>query len=974
MQATMNSNAVNAKPTPSSLSSSPPLRDLLAVDSVSDVTAFLLSECIADNPDARLQAFSEIVSHVSKRYTGDLSKATSFDSATTRCSQESGSPLDASRWKWADVLMRGVTDPWSRIRVICLSPMADLILSEVHEASSQLELAKSEQSPVVVSECARSSHSADVPSRRHSTGKLDQKRRASETTGKEWQRSLTNCKKHAPPPLAPLSTFSASTPLDYLWHYWEKTTRWYEHDGIVRLLVKVYGRSRTIPGAALRSDESGLRTLLFKVLFPAFRDPQLPVRESAAALLGVLVDRDRASPISPAIVSFIVDHVSSTLARVSVPTCSRSPLSPSDQGNTRVLEGNLLALVVLVDMSVIQVADSSMMPLLLRLASYPASSVRQYIAQILRPPSPPVFVYLMEYLCKFDGLKPHRSEADDESEEGDEDAGDGELNWQRQETVLMALQQHFLNVAAIRATTQDWVYASAYSEHVLALLRSATPLLVVFRAMHSPRFEVARMGTQLFPLLLQSCIRFLPLEDLPRICEACCVADGCMQKELSALQAQGDAEALSKAQLSMATLVMPGLWFYLAVRRIEMELTGGPRGEVERLIRPYATLGCVAFASQAHRSRDDADNASTTTTTAPCVASTCALLVLTAYFARAMEPAEWHCCVEEVLKPSWWADLLSNPVRREQVRFGPDFVRAVHHCGTPAQSQRIVELIPTLAAALADAQTHQQCLIISMIRVAVSAQACINAPMDERAMAYVYHDVYAAPALTEGGEATPLGHTWLKLFAPTQDAIPTTVFWGSPEKETTSGEARIVIHRDSDVFRAIDAVCLKDLFQSTKTEHSVLRELRSLMTSLARLSAHRRNCSNVGGKSGDDSSDVDWYALSLKSIFGRLDRVCPRWRERAAAEDDDGDTAANGEAAGVEEEDDDDVCWDDWDDDDDDADGCAQGIYEAAAIKNAVSMVTTLSEWVAANSHDSGRNVNATNARFHKEFKALGIK
>lgn len=555
---------------------------------------------------------------------------------------------------------------------------------------------------------------------------------------------------------------------------------------------------------------------------------------------------------------------------------------------------------------------------------------------------------------------------------------------------MMALQQHYLNIAAVRATTRDWLHASSRSDDILAIMRTNTPLSVVFHAMHSPRFEVARMGAQLFPLLLQSCVRFLLPSDMPRVCEACCGAEGCVQQELNRLQLQGDVATLAKAQSSIATHVMPGLWFYLAVRRIEAEVTGrspraaaahGSRAEVETMIRPYATLEHITYACQPH-----ASGACT-----PCVASTCALLVLTAYHARVMEPAEWHRCVNVVLQPSWWEELLSNPVRREQVRFGPDFVRTVHHCGTPEQSQCIVELIPTLTAALANAQTHQQCLIIAMIRVAVSVHACSQAPMDERAMAYVYHDVYAAPALTEGGEATPLGHTWLKLFAPTQDAIPTSVFW-RPTEKGAGGEVKIVIRRDSDVFRALDTVCFKEIFQSTKTEVSVLRELRTLMMSLSRLGMHKPCCSSSvevsrsvtegeiavndeGGKEEKEEEavgDVDWYSLSLEAVFGRLDKVCPRWRERTYKADEDG-AGEDEEAEEGEEEEDGDVCWDDWDDDEEDADGCAQGIYEAEALKSAVNIVSTLRDWVATRSHN-GRTLRETDERFDSELKALNIK
>ncbi|KAK7199977.1 hypothetical protein NESM_000046200 [Novymonas esmeraldas] len=896
----------------------PQLSHLLAADSVSGVLIFLAQDAIVDDPDARLLALGEVFAHIHALPATDVAAP-------------SPPPLHGPRWRWADVVMRGVTDPWSRIRSLAAPVMADLLTAEV-------ELVQRRRRRHGSGSC--NSSAAPTPS----SGTP----RSSSATAATTPRGVRKGRKGEPQAAAAsASPESVSGPLDYVWRRWRGTTLWYEQDGIVRVLAKLYNRSGTPAGDALRTDEAGLRCLLLNIVFPALRNPQLPVRESAAVVLGILADRRRRTSLSPAITCFVVDHVCRTLAQVPAPVRSGAQATSVVLEDTRVLEGNLLALNELVDAGVMDAESFDVIPLLLRLSSYPASSVRQYVAQILRPPSPSVFAYLMQRLCEHHNCMPRHADGD-----GDDD-GDVELSWQRLETVMMALQQHLLYLHSTSAPMDDGFPVSCDTRGILTPAIFATSLSVVFQATHSPRFEVARMGLQLFPLLQQLSFRFGPLAALPRICETCCGVSGCVQAELNRLAASGDAATLARAQTYVATYVVPAMWWFLTIRRLVAEVRHEQqpvetRAQVEDAVRPYATLEQVRFASQPHLGGGGDD---VVVVVPPCAASTCALLPLVTYSAGVMDAEEWHRCVDVLLAPSWWAGLLTDPARRELARIGPDFVRAVHRRGTGDEMRRVVELVPTLTAALAAAPTHQQCLLVAMIRVAVVAHTASTAAAEERALAFVYHAAYAAPALVEGGDAVPLGHVWLKQVMPTQEAVPTAVLWGEPAAEMT-GESMVLVESNSAVFEALERTCYRQLYRSPQTEPVVLRELRTLMVSLSRPSA--------GVPSG---TYADSYAAALAAVFGRLERVCPGWWETEDA------AAATAAAATADASRcDDDECWDDWDADADE-DGAAQGIYAAEEMRNAAAVVSVLREraglWMAA------RDQAAAEDRYRTELTVL---
>ncbi|KAG5464088.1 hypothetical protein LSCM1_00268 [Leishmania martiniquensis] len=909
---------------PRGAASPAPLCQCLAADSVSSVVSYLQREAIVDDPNARLQALGEVLAHVNASPIEDSTAAAEGHGAGGLTpSSSTDARTHGARWKWADVVMRGVTDPWSRIRSLAAPVMADLLDAEVQlvlqrqggSASSHLTL---------LNRTPRASSVTTAAPCGAKTGRNDELIAAE-----------------------PSSSESVSVPLEYVWHRWRDASLWYEQDGILRVLAKLYHRSGTPAGDALRADEAGLRCLLFNVVFPALRHPQLSVQESAAHVLGVLADRKSTTSLSPAITSLLVDHVCRTIMQVPAPVRSHSPVSSLSVEGTHILEGHLLAMSKLVDAGIIHVEDADVMSLLLRLSSYPASSVRQYVAQILRPPSLHVFTYLMQWLCEHHNCVPQSAQGDGEhsgsAPGGGESEYDDGVSWQRLETMMMALQQHLLHLHTMSAAMQDLFRLSPNAQDILTPATFSTSLSVVFQATHSPRFEVARLGLQLFPLLLQLGLRFCPSAALPHVFEACSGCEGCVQAELNRLAAYGALETLTKAQTYVATCVVPTMWWFLTIRRLVAEVRGKmapsqaagtpceTRAQVEDVVQPYATLEQVQFASHAHL-RGDASSG----TAPPCAAATCALLPLTAYFSTVMNPKEWHRCVDELLAPSWWTGLLADPAQREQARFGPDFVHAVHRRGTHNERRRVVELVPTLAAALVDAPTHQQCLLVAMIRVAVTAHLSEAAAVKEQALSSVYHEAYAAPALAEGGDTVPLGHVWLKDFIPTQEAIPTAVLWGEPAK--VREEPIVLDESTAAVSEAIEKRCHQELYQSPQTEPVVLRELRALIVSLSRPSMRAPN-----------GAHLFWYTAALAAVFGRLEEVCPQWRETV-------------DSSGCKDE----GHWDDWDDDED---GAAEGIYATEELRNAKALVATLRERSAA--WPEARDVAAAEDPFRASLAVL---
>ncbi|KAG5490134.1 hypothetical protein JKF63_00253 [Porcisia hertigi] len=917
---------------PDSASLTRSLPELLAADSVPGVLVYLAQNAIANYPDARLQAFSEVFSHVNTSLEKDSAVS------NTRLGADDLSPSSlaptcthGASWKWADVVMCGVTDPWSRIRSLAVRVMADLLDAEV------------------------------VRVLQHQGGGINAQFRPSKSAPNTSPVTTTTCnakrsRKSKPTAAKPASPERVSSPLDYVWHRWRGTSHWYEQDGIVRLLTKIYSRSGTLAGDALRTDEAGVHCMLFKVIFPALHNPQLPVRQSAGLILGILADRRRSTSLSPTITSFVVDHVCRTIGKVPESLRGQSPASSVSVEDTHVLEGHLLALKELVDADVIHLEDVGVMPLLLQLSDYPASSVRQYVAQILQPPSLWVFTCLVQRLCEHQCCVSQHAEDDGNGRSSAPGKGDSENNdddgfsWQRLETVMMALQQHLLyHLQTTTVTMRDLFSVDCGEKGTLTPAVLTTALSVVFRATHSPRFEVARMGLQLFPLLLQLSVRFCPPAALRCICEACGGAGGGVQAELNRLAAHGAVETLAKAQTYVATFVVPTMWWFLTIRRLVAEVRSkGPssetRARLEDIVRPYATLDRIRFASQAHLGEKVRNSAAP-----PCAAATCALLPLVAYFTTVIDPEEWHRCINELLAPSWWAELLADPARRELVRVGPDFVRAVHRRGTSDEVRRAVELVPTLTASLADAPTHQQCLLLAMVRVTVTAQTT-GTFVEEQALSSVYHEAYAAPALIEGGDTVPLGHAWLKHFMPTPETIPTVVLWG--EQVRTKADSTSLVEGNTAVFEAIEKRCYQELYQSPQTEPVVLRELRTLIIGLSRPSI-----------TAPDGTLLNWYAAALAAVFGRLDRVCPQWREMNTALTV---AARCATTAASRCENDVDRCWDDWDSDED---GAPQGIHAAEEVRNATLVVSILRERAAA--WAEADDVTATEGGFRTEFAVL---
>lgn len=779
----------------------------------SQVYVSLFHGGIADDPDARLRTFENVSHQLSQPYS--------------QCDHGESE----GRWAWATVVLCGVMDPWSRIRHLAIPVMVQLFMEEV-ERRMRCAVVVDMATPRTNTS---SSSRRQTPRKRHSEGAL----------------ALVRQDRLANAALLRRDTRAALLPtlhhvLHTLYVRWARASAWYEQEGLLRL----FGRVLNTPSfTALRCDEAWLRRLFFDVVFPSLRNAQLPVREAAARILGDLfTPRDINAP--PAIASFVLDYVLSTLRGVARSTTHKSPLLPSDEARTRVLEGYLLALLSLTEAGVSIKAAKGVVELVLHLADYPASSVRQYVAEVLRPPSEATFALLFVSLCEW---KYDPSSLQDVTN-----------SWQRRETILMALQQHLIFQLTPPKGKETSEHGGAQVIPPTLLDRLPTALAVVFAAAQHPRFEVARMGTQLFPLLLQLCVRFAPVRLLGTICRACCML---LSTTASCTQTP---QAASSMQQMMATVVLPSLWWFLLLRQL-----GAPSREVYSVVadvvRPSLSLETLRAAL------DSLDGAEVPLV--PLI--TGAAIPMVTYFSPITPAGDWVLLCQAALDLDGWQGLLANRQWRELLRFGPDLVRAVRLNGDCSREQ-LLRLVPLWVSALWEAQTHQQCALITMVRLVLLPHAeLLTAEHGQQhqllePFGFVYHDSYTAPAMLDGGEEVPLGYSWLKELFTSPEAVPIRWLWTLNPSTGTRGDGGGGAHSPSASRRCdivIRDVIFRQLYVSPNTELSVLREVQALMMCLC------NNSREDDTEIGTTSHRLAWYAVTLAAIFARLASVCPSWAD-----------------------------------------------------------------------------------------------
>ncbi|EPY22657.1 hypothetical protein STCU_08187 [Strigomonas culicis] len=405
---------------------------------------------------------------------------------------------------WMDTLLKGVQDPWSRVRAAALDGMHHVL-----------------------------AHCLDGPAAGDADATSPPSRKASTASP-----ARTPLRGHSKRPSAADAVAPAACQRDRLLHHlvslmvkrWGSAdTPWYVRQGLLRLAAVLTPHAR--------GDDQALHVFAQRMCLPALAEVQRPVREAAVDLLAALVQH------SPALATYATDHVVRELGGLHVPP-PNTPMDAQEEAAASAMEGLLQAALRLADLGLIKTSEPPISSLIVIFAAHPASNIRQCVAEALRPPSDDLFVYLLVQLADF----PYSDEAQP---------------WQAEETVLMALQQHlrhYLSLADDSACSVDLssplqvscsMRARNYYRTTADLMRYALTSLVLAAA--SKRFEVARMGKQVLPLFLQFWTRYV--ERTTDLLEGVCkvVTDGDLN---------------DKEHVLLEDLALPALWWYLAVRRV----------------------------------------------------------------------------------------------------------------------------------------------------------------------------------------------------------------------------------------------------------------------------------------------------------------------------------------------------------------------------------------------------------------------
>lgn len=867
----------------------------------------------ASSPDARLDFY--------RRACAALSERSNSGSGSCCCAagEEAG--------KWVSLLLPGTQDPWSAVRSLCIDHLGQLLF-----------LSTSSDTAVAVV----------VPL-------LD--RLAAES----W-------------PAAVASGGGA----------------WYAREGLLRV-YRLIVRNSSSSGNKMNTKTDGnaavaalhdhhhhhqqqyVLEVMRAVALPSLEDPQLPVREQAARLLSLLAsypaNTNRSSDDSSsssgsggccsspaeAAVSAVVARLTAVAAVAPSPAAAGSPPQPKDEDITRVVEGYLLALLKLIECSdttnnttrtsagnegssthgAAAVAallkeercGQELDAALRRLASYPASSVRQYVAEALGRHSDGVFLSLLQGLCGVVTEKEKGEGTGTEASTGgasgfkrdNNDGGDGDA-WQATETVLLALQHHlvrYLGSSSGNNGVNDGTRGCGGGVSRSGSMPLGSALAAAVRCAASARFEVARMGAQVAPLLLQLWVRSAAGVDHVLLAVAqTLVAD--------------DEEGREGRDSLLRGLVAPMLWWFAAIR-----------SAVEGREEPQEDEDGSGSGSSGGRDRASVISAEATAAwrallTAHESEMVATRLAIAAYYRPDSFHGEdnsdggFYAVVTRPLldEAVWRAALLSAPSNNKKssaaaaaawaLPWGLDFI-ASPAAAAGGSSTVLARLVPAWMAALPALMTHQQCILLSMVRAALSPPP---RRAHHRPLSFVYHPaVYAAPVTLDGGEDTILGYTWLRAHFPTEDSLPLRGSGGEAVEEKEEGEEVGVV--TAAVVAAVANGCRR-VYASREVvvEPVVLRECRAVLVALAR-------CGGGGA------------AAALEVLLARLDTFLgPQWWLQV--EDGGGETEDTTATATIAA----DGGWDDWDDDDDDGNGAVEGVCRDDEVREAANAVRQTEGWL----------------------------
>lgn len=482
------------------------------------------------------------------------------------------------------------------------------------------------------------------------------------------------------------------------------------------------------------------------------------------------------------------------------------------------LEGHLLALGKIESIPSIVELQEDELAVLVKLSAHAAASVRMYVAEILRPPSEFLFGFITEEAIKL-SMEEHV-----------------ERQWEFYETVMMMLNNHLMYYLTHRCISfsRSLSYFSNFKALNLQVV-SQQIIIALLRGIDSSVFEMNRIATQVLPHFVQFFIRHVgsvqALCDLYHALKKNCPVSLRNNKSLSDVFDQH---------------TLPLMWWYLAIFVV---VRRNPLRQLEqKALRKNLKL-------KLYRN---------TLRTNPATARI-VFMIMSTYF------SEWCAedIVEEMLRPEAWKSILERNARK-YIHFGVDFVLMMNHLG-----RDITHLVPVWADGLRNLMSHEQCIVLTMIKDALQPRS--NAYF----FSFAYDFTFKAPVMVDGGEDTTLGYTWLLSSFPTVDHLPLlkTLSPNAPARRSFSLEPT-----DTSLS------CLKGIFftlyTSSGTEPSVLEKIQDLMIVVL---------TTVG--------NLSWHECILEAVFTRLNTIAPNWQESSNTEeqtvtDDDDDWDADDECVG----------------------------------------------------------------------------
>ncbi|CCW66918.1 unnamed protein product [Phytomonas sp. Hart1] len=736
---------------------------------------------------------------------------------------------------WIDVLLNGVEDCMSSTRRECVECIQKLIRAPTPGDVSL----RRHQNPAYQSNLsALANHDAyenqpkkgALPVKNTDSTKRERPAKGRDTVVlcDDWRRQLAN----------------------QLLHRWVRTRSgsagWYQREGLLRVF-KIYCDFNYTLYQKNLVGHLWLREVLFRVGIPSLHEDQLPVREEAASLLCIITQREGAAR------SYVFDRVVHKLQDLLTMQKKLSTLPKDREAQTHVIEGYLIALIKLFEQNPGSGRKENMYQLLMGYASYPASSVRQYVAETLCPPSEVLCIRLLKELSM--GCWWSSSHVQN--------------HWREGETVLMALQRHiiyYLTQGKGCNFNLERLISVAIGESTTCFLYSCIESLL--DASCDSRFELSRMGQQIIPLLLQIWVRFSrTAEAIFKVVQELTTSSTHTTRR-SGTPFEHPSVVQRDRNRILAEVIVPLIWWYLAVRRATAVMDDQKnRKKLEEV-----------HVDQFFRTLQDI----TSKIKDPMYSSVA--LIIGCYFLPLLNEKNVTIIQETLLNSKTWEYILRTPPAMSYLHFGLDFVSSMKYRGRDLQ-----HLIPVWLDALEMAQTHQQYILVTMIREALcftDAERLHGSekPSDSilcRPFRFAYHNTFAAPAMLDGGEEISLGYTWLKMYFPTEQEIPSgEMFFGTAAGPRAGSND---LEGEKAVVEALRHYICNGLYLSPVIEPEILREVRALMVAIVK-AYPSKECSE----------------FVLESILMRLDRVCPEWENKEKITMDLKQKASD---------------WDTWDDD-----------------------------------------------------------